>query len=83
MANSIMRTFEHDIPIYKVAELALAADGKWTVTYVGTVTEQGGNHFGRGQLTFQSLKDAVTFMEREVGEHIEYYRQLIAGKEVI
>jgi hypothetical protein len=66
--------------IYQVASIAIDAEGRWTVTYFGDVPEQGGLELKTGQLTFISLNDALTFLNRELEKQKTLYLDLIAKK---
>lgn len=66
--------------LYEIASIGLTDTNKWTVTYFGTVTEQGGNRFGHGQLFFESLEDALTFMRDQTTKHQSEYEKIVREK---
>lgn len=54
---------------YIVAQIGTSTDGQWTITYYGDVPEQGGLSLRKGEITFVTLEDALTFLARELPKH--------------
>lgn len=66
--------------LYEIASLSLGSDKKWAITYFGTITEQGGNRFGRGQVFFESVESALEFMKYQVLTNTEEYEKIVKDK---
>lgn len=66
--------------LYQIASLGLTDDNKWGVTYVGTVAQQGGNEFSRGQLFFETLENALNFLCDQTRQHVDEYEKIVKEK---
>ena len=70
-------------PRYFITELSLDADDIFWVTYIGDVPEQGGIVYGKGQVGFHNIKDALIFIEQNITKNLPQYKKLIKDKGIV
>ena len=68
-------------PRYFIGDLSLDSGGTLWITYVGDVPEQGGSFFGKGQIGFSSVEDALEFLKSNVLRHLPDYQTQIKKRE--
>lgn len=66
--------------LYQIASIGLTDENKWGVTYFGSVPEQGGLEFKRGQVFFETFESALDFMRYQITQHVSEYEKLIQNK---
>lgn len=69
---------------YQIAEICYNAecpDMPWYVVRTGTVSEQGGFNLGTETLSFETVKDACTYLKSMIEKDIEIIKEIINSKE--
>ena len=62
---------------YRLIEISLDSYGIFWVNHYGDQASQGGVEFKYGQIGFSSQEDALSFIKRNLDEHLELFKNRI------